>query len=35
LQLTPGEQPVLVAEEDWPHLPPDPRVLQVLPPDKG
>jgi hypothetical protein len=26
LHLTPEEQPVLIDEEDWPHLPLDPRV---------
>lgn len=28
--LPSDEQPLLVAEEEWPHLPPDPRVLRVL-----
>jgi hypothetical protein len=31
LHLPPHEQPTLQAEEDWPHLPPDPRVLRVVP----
>jgi RES domain-containing protein len=30
LHLPPQEQPILVAEETWAQLPPDPRVLQVI-----
>jgi hypothetical protein len=30
LHLPPVEQPVLLAEEDWPHLPPDPRTLRIV-----
>jgi hypothetical protein len=26
LHLTPNEQPVLIAQEQWPHLPSDPRI---------
>jgi hypothetical protein len=30
LHLTPEEQPVLVDEEEWPHLPPDPRAPRAV-----
>jgi RES domain-containing protein len=29
LHLPPEEQPTLVTEEEWQHLPPDPRILRV------
>jgi RES domain len=29
LHLSPGEQPILVAEEEWVHLPEDPRRVRA------
>lgn len=35
LHLTPEEQPLLIGEEDWRRLPPDPRVLRAIEQDQA